>query len=124
LCQHAARGSVGDDDPWLWRGLQASGGIAISGLPDNRAVFNATYAPTGERVAGYPSFSAGPRQHLCRHPERDEWWLASKPFPRVGRIRAKIPAAGGPVPTGARAWTVSDRAGGSVTAEVAAREVA
>jgi hypothetical protein len=103
---------------------QAGGGIAVSGLPANRAKYNATYAPTGAQVAGYPSFSAGPRKHLFRHPVGDVWRLSKKPFDSAVRgYCAWIPAAGGPVPTGVRAWRV--HTGGEwVTAEVAAREVA
>jgi hypothetical protein len=84
---------------------QAAGGIAISGLPRFGLAYNGTYAPTGELVQGYPSFSAGPTGHLFRHPGRDEWHLkAGKPFdPAETACVAYIPAAGGPVPTGARA---------------------
>ena len=115
---------------------QAGGGVKISGLPANLAEFNATYPPTGGRVAGYPSFSAGqasparllrlrPARHLYRHPEDDEWRLRNKPFdPATGACAAHIPAARGPVPTGARAWRVYDGKGGWVDAEVTAREVA
>jgi hypothetical protein len=103
--------------------VQAGGGIAISGLPAVNAEFNATYAPTGEQVAGYPAFSAGPTMHLFRHPEADQWQLSFKPFdPAVTGAWARIPAAAGPVPTGAGAWTVWDGAK-YVEAEVTAREV-
>jgi hypothetical protein len=96
----------------------------ISGLPYNCAVFNATYAPTGELAAGYPSFSAGPTRHLYRHPERDRWHLRNKPFdPAKTACAAYIPAAGGPVPTGARAWRVV-KDGKWVNREVTAHEVA
>ena len=107
--------------------MQAGGGIAISGLPAHRASLNATYAPTGALVEGYPAFSAGPTKHLFRHPGRDEWYLDTKPFdPAMDACAAKISAAGGPVPTGARAWKVGDgiRKGGWVQREVTAREVA
>ena len=88
-------------------GPQVGGGIEISGLPANLAPFNATYAPTGDLVAGYPSFSAGPTRHLHRHPEHDVWFLDVEPFdPAVDVCTAMIRAAGGPVPTGTRAWTV------------------
>jgi hypothetical protein len=83
------------------------------------------YAPTGEQVEGYPSFSAGPTRHLFRHTGRDRWCLSTKPFdPANFASVAWIPAAAGPVPTGARAWTV--HTGGNVwaEAEVTACEVA
>jgi hypothetical protein len=103
---------------------QAGGGIAISGLPANLAPLNVTYSPTGDLVAGYPSFSAGPIRHLFRHPVTDEWHLRTKPFdPASTACVAAIAAAGGPVPTGARAWRVA--VGGKfVEHEVTAREVA
>ena len=108
---------------------QAGGGIAISGLVpglhQDHSAYNATYAPTGTLVEGYPVFSAGPDKHLFRHSETDEWQLRSKPFdPADDGCVAWIPAAAGPVPTGARAWTV--HTGGNVwgDAEVTAREVA
>ena len=106
--------------------MQAGGGIAISRLPANLAWLNVTYAPTGEQVEGYPAFSAGPEKHLFRYPEYDEWRLTSKPFDPAETARAcfaKIPAAGGPVPTGARAWEVGDGARFDQH-EVTAREVA
>jgi hypothetical protein len=103
----------------------AGGCIAISGLPDNRATLNAPYAPTGDLVDGYPSFSAGAEKHLFRHPGRDQWYLSYSPFDAADyTCVAKIDAVGGPVPTGARTWVVSDGKGGSVTAAVAACEVA
>ena len=101
------------------------GGIAISGLLANQAAhLNATYAPTGELVGGYPSFSAGPTRHLFRHPEDDAWRLSGKPFdPAVIACVATIPAAGGTVPTSARDWRVSDGKK-LVEHEVTVREVA
>jgi hypothetical protein len=103
---------------------QAGGGIAISGLPARRASLNATYAPTGYLVEGYPSFSAGPTRHLYRHPAHDQWHVTDKPFdPASSACWAAIPAACGPVPTGARAWEVA--VGGKFDQhEVTAREVA
>jgi hypothetical protein len=102
---------------------QLGGGIAISGLPANLAFLNATYAPTGELVAGYPSFSAGPEKHLFHHPGTDHWCLSNKPFdPATDSCCAYIHAAGGPVPTGTRAWQVWTVVG-TVSAEVTAREV-
>jgi hypothetical protein len=107
---------------------QAGGGIAVSGLLKNLAKFNATYAPTGNQIQGYPSFSAGPTRHLFRHPGDDEWQLGTKPFdPAVTACVAYIPAAGGPVPTGARVWSVavwSVAGHGFDEREVTAREVA
>jgi hypothetical protein len=105
---------------------QLSGGIAISGLPANLAFLNATYAPTGELVAGYPAYSAGPEKHLYRHPEEEEWQINDEPFdPATDSCCVYIHAAGGPVPTGARAWQVCTPTGtvGSVSTEVTAREV-
>jgi hypothetical protein len=68
------------------------GGIAISGVPQDlhhpqhlNATLNETYAPTGDLVDAYPSFSAGPEKHLYRHPERDEWRLSSMPFDPTSR---------------------------------------
>ena len=106
------------------RGRQAGGGIAVSGLPGNNAFYNATYAPTGGLVAGFPSFSAGPKKHLFRHPELDQWRISKKPFdPASTGCVANIRAAGGPVPTGARPWGVSDGTK-LVDHDVTAREVA
>jgi hypothetical protein len=103
----------------------AGGGIAISGLPDNLVFFNATYAPTGALVDGYPAYSAGPDMHLFRHPRDDEWFLHTEPFdPAVSVCLASILAAGGPVPTGTRAWTVHTGGNVFVEHEVTAREVA
>ena len=94
-------------------------------MPANFASLNGTYAPTGDLVAGYPSFSAGPQKHLFRHSELNEWHLMNQPFdPAVTGCWAKIPAAGGPVPTGARAWGVGDVGNMFVEHEVSAREVA
>ena len=93
-------------------------------MPANQAKFNATYAPTEGLVHGYPSFSAGPKKHLYRHPELDDWHVMNQPFdPAVIGCLARIPAARGPVPTGARPWTVYDGAKW-VQHEVTAREVA
>jgi hypothetical protein len=98
--------------------------MAISGLPPGRAAYNATYAPTGALLEGYPAFSAGPNKHLFRHPRLDLWQLSDKPFdPADNACSASVPAARGPVPTGARAWTVWVGAKW-VDAEVTAREVA
>ena len=99
----------------------------MSRLPAHLAKYNATYAPTGALVDGFPTFSAGPTRHLLRDPKSDQWHLTDKPFdPAADNIVmafATIPAAGGPVPTGARAWTVV--VGGEwVQHEVTAREVA
>jgi hypothetical protein len=104
---------------------QAGGGIEIIGLPVNLASCNATYAPTGALVHGYPSFSAGPTKHLFRHPETDMWQIMNKPFdPASTACLALIPTEGGPVPTGARAWKVHTGGDVFVELEVTAREVA
>ena len=62
-----------------WEASRGSGvtdnGIVISGLPANLAKYNATYAPTGALVAGYPAFAASPDKHLFRHPEFGSWIL-------------------------------------------------
>ena len=106
-------------------GPQVGGGIAISGVPAGHAFLNATYAPTGELVAGYPSFSAGPKKHLLRHPGLDQWHLSAEPFdPASAACVAWIPAVRGPVPTGARTWTVALGGAKWGEAEVTAREVA
>ena len=105
-------------------GAGAQVGIAISGMPVDRARFNATYAPTGEQVDGYPSFSADSTTHLYRHPGLDQWRLASKPFdPAATACAAKILAAGGPVPTGAQAWRVALGGGKWGEVQVTARQV-
>jgi hypothetical protein len=87
-------------------------------------VLNATYAPTGALIGGFPSYAASPEKHLHRHPKNDKWHLSDEPFdPATAACAAWIAAAGGPVPTGARAWRVA--VGGKfVEAEVTAREVA
>jgi hypothetical protein len=75
-------------------------------------------------IEGLPAYTAGPDVHLYRHPEHDHWHLMNKPFdPTVTGCSAMIPAAGGPVPTGARAWTVVADGGEWVGAEVTVREV-
>ena len=50
--------------------------------------------------------------------------LAQSLDPTTDACAAAILAAGGPVPTGARAWLVADGKGGWVNAEVTACEVA
>jgi hypothetical protein len=103
---------------------QAGGGIAISGLPARLAVFNATYAPTGALIEGFPSYAAGPTRHLFRRPMNGEWHLSYEPFdPATNACFARIAAAGGPVPTGARVWRVGDGVKW-FDAEATAREVA
>jgi hypothetical protein len=59
---------------------RANNGIVISGLPANLAKYNATYAPTGALVAGYPAFAAGPDKHLFHHPEFERWILQPRTF--------------------------------------------
>jgi hypothetical protein len=102
---------------------QAGGGIAISGLPANIAWFNATYAPTGELVEGYPIYTAGDKRYLFRHPKDHLWYLKNGPFdPAVTDGVAFVAAPEGPVPTGARTWLV--HTGGEwVDAEATVREV-
>ena len=104
---------------------QAGGGIAISGLPADFARFNATYLRRmGQLVEGFPSYTAGPTRHLFRHPGIDAWHLDNRPFdPTENGCLAWFAAAGGPVPTGARAWAVALR-GKWARAEVTACEVA
>ena len=74
-------------------------------------------------MEGYPAYAAVDDRHLYRHPELDKWHLHSKPFdPGTTICVTSIVALGGPVPTGARAWTVA--AGGKgVGAEVTARKL-
>jgi hypothetical protein len=50
-------------------------GIVISDLRANLAKYNATYAPTGALVVGYPAFAAGPDKHLFHHPKFGKWIL-------------------------------------------------
>ena len=91
-------------------GLAQIGGIAISGVPAINAVFNMTYAPTGELFEGHPAYSTSPKRHLFRHPERDEWHLNDEPFdPATAACAAAIHAAGGHVPTGVQAWEAAER---------------
>jgi hypothetical protein len=62
--------------------------------------------------------------HFFRHPERDQWHLVNVPFdPAKSGGVACIAAVEGPVPTGARAWSVYTGGKWDV-AEVTAREVA
>ena len=99
-------------------------GIAISGLPASLAEFNTTYAPAEASAGGYPGYASAAGQHLCYAPSYDQWVLDSKRFdPADNTCVAGIGAAGGPVPTGARAWGVNDGEG-FVEHEVTAREVA
>ena len=62
------------------RERRADDGIVISDLPANLAKYNATYAPTGALVAGYPAFAAGPGKYLFRHPEFERWILQPRTF--------------------------------------------
>ena len=103
---------------------QDGGGIVISGLPGALAGYNGTYAPTGQLVEGYPAYAAGADRHLFRHPKEDRWHINIKPFDSTKFIAvAHTPAAGGPVPTGRRAWMVF--IGGKWTAsQLTARVVA
>ena len=81
------------------------------------------YRRTREQIDGHPCFASAAGQHLFRHPEDDKWHLSFKPFdPADPFCVASISAAGGPVPTGARAWWVYD-GGKWVEHEVTAREV-
>ena len=69
------------------------------------------YRRTREEIDGHPCFASAAGKHLFRHPETDEWQLHRKRFdPSTSDCWACIPAAGGPVPTGARAWDVADGA--------------
>jgi hypothetical protein len=82
------------------------------------------YRRMREQIDGHPCFASVLGQHLFRHPETDTWYLRNKPFdPAQTGCTAYIPAAGGPVPTGARAWWVHD-GGRWVHGEVTAHEVA
>ena len=96
----------------------------ISGLPAKRGAFNAVYRRTREQIDGHPCFASAAGHHLFRHPQTDQWNLRFGPFdPATNACAAWIAAAGGPVPTGARAWRVYDGrewGGGELTA----REVA
>ena len=84
-------------------GLQAGGGIAISGLPAELAGFNATFASTGGLVEGFPVYAAGRDTQLLRDPRHDTWVLSHAPFdPAVTAGLVWIPAARGPVPAGQR----------------------
>ena len=58
----------------------AGNGIVISDLPAKLVKYNATYAPTGALVAGYPAFAAGPDKYLFRHPEFERWILQPRTF--------------------------------------------
>jgi hypothetical protein len=79
----------------------------------------------GALVEGFPSYAAGPKKHLFHHPKYDEWHLSTEPFdPATDACAAWIAAAGGPVPTGARAWRVDYDGAKWVDAEATAREVA
>jgi hypothetical protein len=97
----------------------------ISGLPADFAEYNTTYAPAEASAGGYPGYASVAGQHLCYAASpHDQWVLDSKRFdPADNTCVAGIPAAGGPVPTGAQAWWVHDGAKW-VDAEVTAREVA
>ena len=96
----------------------------ISGLPAALAAHNGTYVPTGQLVEGYPAYAACPDRHLFRHPGIDAWHLDNRPFdPTENGCLAWFAAAGGPVPTGARAWAVA-LGGKWARAEVTACEVA
>ena len=95
--------------------VQPGGGsIVVSRLPADQGlgVYNATCAPTGQLVEGYPAYAAGTVRHLFLHPE-DEMWQISYTFDPevVGFFVARIRARGGPLPTGTRTWRVFTDAG-------------
>ena len=92
----------------------------------SRSVDCQTTSLTGALVDGYPAYAAGLTMHVYRHPGFDQWLISPEPFdPEDPAYFAMIPAVGGPVPTGARAWTVvvDDDCEWAI-AEVTAREVA
>ena len=71
--------------PKIEKEVKAGSGVAdndivISDLPASLAKYNATYAPTGALVVGYPAFAAGPYKHLFRHPEFERWILQPRTF--------------------------------------------
>ena len=101
---------------------QAGGCIEIGGLPHELAGCNGRYRREGS-AGGRAAYKNRKGKHLFWHPEEDEWTLSSKPFdPAEDGGVAYIAARGGPVPAGARAWTV-DTGGEWVDVELTVCEV-
>jgi hypothetical protein len=90
------------------RARQADGCIEVSGLPQDQAVFNGRYRREGSSAGGRAAYKSRKGMHLFWHPELDKWLLSSNPYdPAKKASVANIAARGGPVPAGARAWTVA-----------------
>ena len=90
----------------------------------NPRPYNTLYAPAEASAGGFPGYASATGQHLCYSPSADEWVLDSKRFdPADNTCVAGVVAAGGPVPTGARAWNAKVDAE-FVKRDVTAREVA
>jgi hypothetical protein len=101
---------------------QAGGCIEVGGLPQGQAGFNGRYRREGS-AGGRAAYKSRKGKHLFWHPELDQWRLSSNPYdPAKKGSAANIAARGGPVPAGARAWTV-DTGGKWVDVELTVREV-
>ena len=90
----------------------------------NPRPYNTLYAPAEASAGGFPGYASATGQHLCYAASHDQWVLDSKRFdPADNTCVAGIGAAAGPVPTGARAWSLV--VGGIMTGvvSVTAREV-
>ena len=104
------------------RARQAGGCIEVSGLPHDQAELNGRYRREGS-AGGRAAYKNQKGKHLFWHPEKDEWFLDSHPFdPAEDGCTAHIAARGGPVPAGARVWSVFT-GGGWGDAELTVREV-
>jgi hypothetical protein len=88
------------------RARQVGGCIEVGGLPQDRAQLNGRYRREGS-AGGRAAYKNRKGKHLFWHPELDEWHLSSNPYDpaKTGSV-AYTAARGGPVPTGARAWSV------------------
>jgi hypothetical protein len=102
---------------------QANGCIEVSGFPQDRAELNGRYRREGSSTGGRAADKSRKGQHLFWHPETDRWLLSSNPYdPAKKDSVAFIAARGGPVPAGARAWSVFT-GGKWVDRELTVREV-
>jgi hypothetical protein len=109
--------------PYIPHPAQASGGIAVGGLPTKLAKFNATYAPTGQASGVLPCFRSATGLHLFYDDDKGNWNLNDKPD--YSAAMPWLVADAGAVPLGAHTWKVWDsEAKAFAAAELTTREVA
>ena len=75
-------------------------------MPEDLARLNGRYRREGS-AGGRAAYKNRKGRHLFWHPELDQWHIDDHAFdPAKKNCWASIGAGGGPVPAGARAWTV------------------